>query len=98
MQYHWRGEDLFTLNQSRQMYQYYQEQIAACDEEIEKLLMAFQPWVEPGERRLPPDRKKRRKGRKKKNVNPKTGFDLRTESYKLFGVDLPQVHGLAPMA
>src|SRR5258708_1937445 len=31
----WRGEHLFTLKQSRQMYQHYQEQIAACDEEIE---------------------------------------------------------------
>jgi hypothetical protein len=93
----WRGEHLFTLKQSRQMYRHYQEQIAACDEEIEKLLVAFQPWVDPEERPLPPDRKKKQSGRKKKNVNPKTGFDLRTESYKLFGVDLTQVPGLNAM-
>jgi transposase len=92
----WRREHLFTLQQSRQMYQHYQEQIAACDEEIEKLLAVFQPWVDPAERPLPPDRKKRKKGRKK-NVNPKTGFDFRTESYKLFGVDLTQVPGLNTM-
>jgi len=30
-------------------------------------------------------------------VNPKTGFDLRTESYKLFGVDLTQIPGLMAM-
>jgi len=30
-------------------------------------------------------------------VNPKTGFDVRTESYKLFGVDLTQIPGLMAM-
>jgi len=93
----WRREHLFTLQQSRQMYQHYQEQIAACDEEIEKLLVAFPPWVDPQQKPLPPDRKRKQRGRKKKNVNPKTSFDLRTESYKLFGVDLTQVPGLMGM-
>jgi hypothetical protein len=92
----WRAEHLFTLKQSRQMYQHYQEQIIACDEEIEKLLVAFQPRVDPTERPLPPDRKRPR-GSQKKNANPKTGFDLRTESYKLFGVDLTQIPGLMAM-
>jgi len=90
----WQPEHLFTLKQSRQSYQHYREQIAACDEQIEKLLVAFQPRVNPEEKPLPPDRKKKQSGRKKKNVNPKTGFDLRTESYKLFGVDLTQIPGL----
>src|ERR1700730_13318446 len=76
----WRPEHLFTLKQSRQMYRHYQDQIAACDEEIEKLLVAFQPRVDPAEKPLPPDRKKRKRGSQKKNANPKTGFDLRTES------------------
>jgi transposase len=93
----WRPEHLFTLKQSRQMYQHYQAQIAACDEEIEKLLVAFQPRVDPEEKPLPPDRKKAQRKGKKKNVNPKTGFDLRTESYKLFGVDLTQIPGLMAM-
>ncbi|SRR5712692_7111153 len=93
----WRPEHLFTLKQSRRMYQHYQEQITACDEEIEKLLVAFQPRVDPAEQPLPPDRKRKQRGRKKKNANPKTGFDLRTESYKLFGVDLTQIPGLMTM-
>src|SRR6204780_2957029 len=99
LQGNWRAEHLFTLKQSRQMYQNYQEQIAACDEEIERLLLNFQPWVDPAEKPLPPDRKRKQRGRKskKKNVNPKTGFDLRTESYKLFGVDLTQIPGLKSM-
>jgi len=93
----WRPEHLFTLKQSPQMYQHYQEQIAACDEQIEKLLVAFQTRVDPKEKPMPPDRKKEKRGRKKKNANPKTGFDLRTESYKLFGVDLTQIPGLLTM-
>ena len=93
----WRPEHLFTLKQSRQSYRHYQEQIAACDEKIEKLLVAFEPRVDPAERPLPPDRKRKQRGRKKKNANPKTGFDVRTESYKLFGVDLTQVPGLMGM-
>jgi hypothetical protein len=90
----WRAEHLFTLKQSRQMYRHYQEQIAACNEEIEKLLLAFAPRVDRAEKPLPPDRKKKQRGRKGKNVKAKTGFDLRTESYKLFGVDLTQIPGL----
>jgi transposase len=39
----WKQEHLFTLKQSRQIFQYYQESIAACDEEIEKLVVAFEP-------------------------------------------------------
>jgi transposase len=90
----WRPEHLFTLKQSRHSYRHYQEQIAVCDEEIEKLLMAFQPRVDPEQRPLPPDRKRTQRSRKKKNIHRKTGFDLRTESYKLFGVDLTQIPGL----
>jgi transposase len=93
----WRAEHLFTLEQSRQSYQHYQGQIRACDEAIEKLLVAFVPRVDPTERPLPPDRKRKQRGRKKKNANPNTGFDLRTESYKLFGVDLTQIPGLMAM-
>jgi len=91
----WRPEHLFTLKQSRQMYQNYQEQIAACDEEIEKQVVSFEPRVNPDDRPLPPDRKQKQRRSKKKTVNPKTGFDVRSESYKLFGVDLTQVPGLA---
>jgi transposase len=90
----WRREHLFTLKQSRQIYQQYQESIAACDEEIEKLVVAFEPRVDPIEHPLPPDRKEKQRKRKKKSVNPKTGFDMRTEAYKLFGVDVTQIPGL----
>jgi len=98
----WRREHLFTLKQSRQIYQQYQESITACDEEIEKLVVAFEPRVDPSEHPLPPDRKAKQRKRKKRGVipgvNPKTGFDMRTEAYKLFGVDVTQIPGLMMMA
>jgi transposase len=95
----WRAEHLFTLKQSRQSFQHYQEQITACDQEIEKMLVAFAPRVEPAEKPLPPNRKhKQAKRRRKGKAAPASaGFDLRTVSYKLFGVDLTQIPGLMAM-
>jgi transposase len=92
----WRSEHLFTLRQSRELYRIYQQQIVDCDLEIEKMLREFKPRTDPMERPLPPDRKRNRAGKKrrKKNGHPHPGFDLRTEAYKLFGVDVTQIPGL----
>ena len=91
----WRAEHLFTLKQSRDLYRAYQQQIVACEEEIEKLLQPFEPRVDPKEKPLPPDGKRnRRRNRRKKYGARETGFDLRTESYKLFGADVTQIPGL----
>jgi len=52
--------------------------------------------VDPDQKPLPPDRKRNRGAQKKRNKRglPQTGFILRTEAYKLFGVDVTQVPGL----
>jgi len=89
----WREEHLFTLRQARQSHQHYEKQIAACEEEIEKLVVRLEARVDPEKKPLPPDRKRRQRRAKSKMMNVKTGFDIRTESYKLFGVDLTQVPG-----
>ena len=94
----WRPEHLFTLKQSRQMYQHYLEQITACEQEIEKLVVRFQPWVNPEERPLPLDRKKRYRRRRWKGAKRTSHFDARMESYKLFGVDVTQIPGLLLIA
>ena len=92
----WLAEHLFVLGQSRRLYESYQEQIAKCDQEIEKLLRAFAPRVDPEQKPLPPDRKRNRNAQKKRKKRglPQTGFNLRMEAYKLFGVDVTQVPGL----
>jgi transposase len=91
----WEAEHLFTLKQSRNSFQHYQDQIADCDKEIENRLAQFTARVDPHQRPLPADRKQGQRRSKSKTQNPLTGFDLRTEAYRLYGVDLTQVPGLA---
>jgi transposase len=95
-----RREHLFTLKQSLELYRIYQQQILICDQEIESLLNQFTPRVDPTEKPLPPDRKRNRaaRERRKKTGNPDTAFDLRTEAYKLFGVDVTQIPGVETIA
>ena len=92
----WQPEHLFVLRQSRLLYKTYQQQIADCDQEIEKLVGTFAPRVDPAQKPLPADRKRNRNASKKRNKRglPANGFDLRTEAYKLFGVDVTQVPGV----
>src|SRR3954452_13916648 len=92
----WRLEHLFTLRQSRELYRTYQQRIVECDLEVERLLPAFEPRVDPVEKPLPPDQKRNRAGnkRRRKNGHPHPRFDLRTEAYRLFGVDVTQIPGL----
>ncbi len=56
--------------------------------------------MDPAEKPLPPDQKQNRAGnkRRKKNGHPNPHFDLRTEAYKLFGVDVTQIPGLEESA
>jgi transposase len=60
------------------------------------MLQGFEPRTDPAESPLPPDRKlnRARRKRRKKNGHPHPEFDLRTETYKLFGVDVTQIPGL----
>jgi len=64
-----------------------------CDLEIEKMLPEFEPRVDPVERPLPADRERRR-ARRMQKWPPCPEFDLRTETHKLFGVDVTQIPGL----
>ena len=56
----WQPEHLFTLKQSRRLYAEYQQQLAECDAEIERLVGEFEPRVDPEVKPLPPDSKKSR--------------------------------------
>ena len=81
----WRREHLFTLRQSLAAYRNYQAQIQQCDEELYEMLGTFESRVDPEEEPLPPAPNRRR--------HP-LGFDLRTELYRIFGVDLTAVPGV----
>ena len=88
----WRAEHVLALKQRLSLYRSYRDQINDCDKEIEKLVAAFEPKVDPSEKPMPEDRKQKQRRRKKKSGTPE--FDMRTEAYKLFGVDLTQIPGL----
>jgi transposase len=88
----WRAEHILALKQRLSLYRSYRDQINDCDKEIEKLVSAFEPRVDPEHKPLPEDRKRKQRKRKKKSGSP--DFDMRTEAYKLFGVDLTQIPGL----
>lgn len=85
----YRAEHIFALKQSLELYDFYREQIAVCDGQIESQLSAFTPQVNLAEQPLPPPT--RRSSTRPKN-HP--SFDLRAALYQLAGVDLTQIDGL----
>ena len=83
---HWRPEHLFELSQALELYRKYQAMTAQCDEHIQAQLAAFDD-CSAGEP-LPP-----RPGRKASQHNGPR-FDLRTQLYRVTGVDLTEVDGV----
>lgn len=92
----WRREHVFTLDQSRQMYSNYRKHIESCDQEIVKLLENFEPHVDVAVQPLKPYLGPSRKRRTKRTGDFR--FEVRTEAYKLFGVDVTRVPGLNQLA
>jgi len=88
----WRAEHILALKQRLSLYRSYRDQINDCDRETEKLVAAIEPKADPAEKPMPEDRKQKQRKRRKKSGSP--DFDMRTEAYKLFGVDLTQIPGL----
>ena len=88
----WRAEHILALKQRLSLYRSHRGLIDECDREIEKLVAAFEPRVDPEEKPMPEDRKQKQRKRKKKSGS--ADFNLRAEAYKLFGVDLTQIPGL----
>jgi len=88
----WREEHLFTLRQALAAYRHYQHLIAECDQEIERLLAQFDSQVDPATTPLPPATTSHRQPQRNEIRLART--DLRTELYRILGVDLTQVPGL----
>ncbi len=88
----WRREHLFTLRQARESYRHCQTQITECDQEIERHLAALRSQVDPSQTPPPPP--------KPSQSSPRRGeiacqaVDLRTELYRVLGVDATQIPGL----
>jgi hypothetical protein len=84
-----RAEQVFTLTQSLALYDFTQTQIAACDEEIERVLSTFDSLVDPADHPLPPPTTAPRQPQRNEPA-----FDLPTPLYRITGVDLTPVPGL----
>ena len=84
----WREELLFVLKQEVEMYRMYQERIAACDQKLQGHLQVLAAKVDLQAQPLGP----RPKGKRARGNAPK--FDLRTELYRITGVDWTQVDGI----
>ncbi len=85
----WKSEYVFVLKQSLEGYDFYTQQVVACDREVERLYAALKPrWEAPDVvPNLPPIK------RDSRSKNQPAG-DVRQAVYRVVGVDLTAVDGL----
>lgn len=85
----YRAEHLFALKQSLELYDYFQEKIRACDDEIAKTMAKFSTSLNVSDtpvEQLNPSKKKVSKS--------SPAFNLGAELHRLTGVDLLAVPGI----
>ena len=85
----YREEHVFALEQSLQLYEFYQKQMRIVDQKIDSHLKKFDLKVDLKKNPVPPSTKTNKKP--EKNA-PK--FDLRSHLYAITGVDFTQIDGL----
>jgi hypothetical protein len=84
----WREELLFVLRQHVELYRIYQEKITDCDLQLRKHLESLGSKVDLRTQPIG----NRPKG--KKNSKNAPGFNLRTELYRITGIDWTQINGI----
>jgi len=84
----WRSELLLILGQELKLYEHYRGQIAECDRELQKHLKTLSSKAGIEEHPLGPRPKGKASGRNAPQ------FDLRSELYRISGVDWSQVNGI----
>jgi len=85
----YRQEHLFALRQAVELFDFYHRQIQACDREIERHFRTFDAKVDLMQNPLPKQKK-----RGKKPIGNQSFVDLRTELYRMSGIDFTQIPGL----
>jgi transposase len=87
----WKPEHVFALKQALELYDFYTQQVLACDAQLQRQFSLMKPrWTTtPDDLDRPPAQRRR----KKKNKNA-PAFDARTEMMHLTGVDLAAVGGI----
>ena len=85
----YQAEHLFALTQALALYDFYQQRIAECDVQIERVLLVLSADKDAPADPLPKTRNR--------TAQPNAiAFDTRPLLYQLTGVDLTQIHGIGP--
>ena len=87
LQGHYREEHLFVLRQTVELYDTYTAQILVCEEAIEQQLKRFDAQGDP--QQLPAS--------KKQHSANAPAFDVRSERYRMSGVDLTRIDGVSDL-
>jgi transposase len=85
----WREEHLFVLKQALELYDFYGEQVEACDEEIERVYALTRPDWKAGELSPLPEKKRQSHS---KNA-PQQKEEIRQHLKRISGVDISLVDG-----
>jgi transposase len=86
---HYRTEHVFALRQNLELFDVCQQQIQACDHEIEKVLRELASQSSAPDAPLPPRRTKSR-------TKNEPRFDMRAPLHQITGIDLAQIDAIAP--
>ena len=87
---HWQPELVFDLQIALKTYQFFCQQVAAYDEQIAQELHQLPSKIDPEKEPAA----KRKSYRLRQPMLPGPGLDLRTELYRVSGVDLTQIDGI----
>ena len=85
----YREEHLFVLKQAVDLYDFYHQQIEACDRQLDDCLSQFDSKANIESQPVPPAKAK---GRKRRRNEP--DIDLHTHLYRITGIDFTQIDGL----
>ena len=86
----YRPEHLFSLKQAVETFEFYQAQIANCDQEIESLLTTFDSRVVDN----PSSNPDTKDSPASKSSDSRRVFNLQDELYRVAGVDLTKIDGI----
>ena len=89
---HYQSEHVFALKQAVELFDFYQKQISACDEQIAGYLRRLESKIDTEVNPIPPPRAPKNSHRNA------PGFDCRNEAYRISGVDLTQIPSISESA
>jgi transposase len=84
----YQAEHVFALKQAVELFDFYQQQISTCDQQIADHLRSLESKIDTERSPIQPARTK------KKNRRNDPGFDCRHEAYRISGVDLTQIDSI----